>query len=144
MLRNCTADLHPYTAKPEHGLADVQSGQRERRVRGRDPAAASAARHAPREQRGEEDGEQQEGGHAPSLHAQAPAGKTPTGTCGEPCGSGLHAHPAPQQPDASQREQPERPHRHRAPPEGTDDGTGPPTTPSDTGAVHSTSSTVSS
>ena len=79
-----TLMLERSTAEQERGLPDVQSGQGERRVGGRDAVVPSAARHAPREQRDEEDDEQEEGGHTPSLHAPVPAGKTLTGACGEP------------------------------------------------------------
>lgn len=45
------------TAERERGLTDVRSGQRERRVRGRDPFAAHAAQPTPREEENEHNGD---------------------------------------------------------------------------------------
>jgi hypothetical protein len=84
MGRHQTLRPEPWTTQPDRGLADVASREGERCVSGRDTVAARAAWHAPRERRhqeADEDDEQQDRGHAPSLHAPVPAGKTPTGTC---------------------------------------------------------------
>jgi hypothetical protein len=75
-------DEHPHPGRLEQQgvpLADVDRGQRERCISGRDTARCRPSRDAPGEQ--QDEGEQQ-GGHPPSVHDQAPAERTPTGTCG--------------------------------------------------------------
>ena len=67
----------------ENGLADIENRERERCVRGRDTIgrASTRSRDAPGEQQDQDD---EEGRHAPSLHARVPAGKTLLERCGEP------------------------------------------------------------
>ena len=81
MLRACSR-WRSHTAEREHGVTDVKSDQRERRVRGRDAVGPSAnrSRGAP----GDQQDEDEQRRHPESLHAPVPARKTRADTCGEP------------------------------------------------------------
>ena len=114
-VRLTGVDEHMRIARAEKEripLADVQSGQYERRVRGRDPVAADAARHAPGEQWDEEDDERAQRGHRGSMQAQG-ADRKPLRQPVDDRGKEIRDAPAPQ-PRPARASGPVR-HRTRSP-----------------------------